>query len=48
MATNTPINEIKAHVGPFNHITWRHHGEPVEVEAIVRFHLAEFIRHSAR
>jgi hypothetical protein len=42
------IHEIKAHVGPFNHITWRYQGEEVNVEAIARFYLAEFIRNSAR
>ena len=42
------IHEIKAHVGPFNHVTWRYQGEEVDVEAIVRFYLAEFIRNSAR
>lgn len=48
-AINAPaIHEIKANVGPFNHITWRYQGEAVEVEAIVRFYVSEFIRNSAR
>lgn len=42
------IHEIKAHVGPFHHVTWRYHGEEVQAEAVVRFYLSEFIRHSAR
>ncbi|MFP5491300.1 MAG: hypothetical protein ACLGG0_07345 [Bacteriovoracia bacterium] len=42
------IHEIKAHVGPFNNVTWRYQGEVVEVESLVRFYLAEFIRNSAR
>ena len=47
--TNTPaIHEIKANVGPFNHITWRYQGEIVEVEPLVRFYISEFIRNSAR
>ncbi len=42
------IHEIKAHVGPFNHVTWRYQGEPVEVEPLVRFWVSEFVRNSAR
>ncbi len=44
----TTMHELKAHVGPFDQVTWRYQGELVEVEAIVRFYLTEFIRHSAR
>ncbi|MEI8346205.1 MAG: hypothetical protein WCG27_01970 [Pseudomonadota bacterium] len=42
------IHEIKAHVGPFNNISWRFHGEVVEIDALVRFYLTEFIYNSAR
>jgi hypothetical protein len=42
------IHEIKAHVGPFNTITWRFQGEPVEVEALVKYYLTEFVKQSSR
>lgn len=42
------IHEIKAHVGPFNTITWRFQGEPVEVEALVKYYLTEFVKNSSR
>lgn len=42
------IHELKAHVGPFNQVTWRYQGEIIEVESLVRFYLSEFIRNSAR
>jgi hypothetical protein len=42
------IHEIKAHVGPFNSITWRFQGEIVEIEALVKYYLTEFIKHSSR
>ncbi len=42
------IHEIKAHVGPFNNITWRFQGELVEVEALVKYYLTEFIKNSSR
>lgn len=41
-------HEIRAHIGPFNKITWRFQGEEVEIEALVRHYLSEFIRQSAR
>lgn len=41
-------HEIRAHVGPFNEITWRFQGEPVNVDALVRHYLTEFIRQSSR
>jgi len=46
--TKEAIHEIKANVGPFNSITWRMHGEVVDLEALVRFYLTEFIFNSAR
>jgi hypothetical protein len=42
------IHEIKAHVGPFNNITWRFQGEPVEVEPLVKYYLTEFVKNSSR
>jgi hypothetical protein len=42
------IHEIKAHVGPFNSITWRFQGEPVEVEPLVKYYLTEFVKNSSR
>jgi hypothetical protein len=42
------IHEIKAVVGPFNHITWRYQGEEINIEALTRFYISEFIRNSAR
>lgn len=44
----TGTHEIRAHVGPFNEITWRFQGEIVNVDALVRHYLSEFIRQSAR
>lgn len=42
------IHEIKAHVGPFNTISWRFQDEPVETEALVKYYLTEFIKNSSR
>lgn len=42
------IHEIKAHVGPFNNITWRFQGEIIEVESLVKYYLTEFIKNSSR
>ena len=41
-------HEIVAHLGPFHKITWRFQGEEVDVDALVRHYLSEFIRNSAR
>ena len=41
-------HEIKAHVGPFNTISWRFQGEPVELEALVKYYLSEFVKNSSR
>ena len=48
IASEAKIHEIKAHVGPFNNIKWHFQGELVEVDALVRHYLTEFIKHSAR
>lgn len=42
------IHEIKAHIGPFNNISWRFQGEPVEVEAMVKYYMTEFVKNSSR
>jgi hypothetical protein len=42
------IHEIRAHIGPFNKITWRFNNETVDVDALVRHYLTEFIVNSAR
>lgn len=42
------IHEIKAHVGPFNNISWRFQGELVETEPLVKYYLTEFIKNSSR
>lgn len=41
------IHEVRAHLGPFNKITWRFQGEPVDMEAMVKHYLTEFIKQSA-
>lgn len=41
-------HEIKAHLGPFNKISWRFQNEDVDLDALVKHYLCEFIRNSAR
>ena len=41
-------HEISAIVGPFNSIKWKFHGEEVDVKAMVRHYLEEFVKNSAR
>ena len=41
------IQEIKAHVGAFNEITWRFQGEEVKVDYLIRHYLTEFIKYSS-
>lgn len=45
---STNIHEIRAHIGAFNKITWRFNNEPVDIDAMVRHYLTEFIVNSAR
>lgn len=45
---STTIHEIRAHLGPFNKITWRFNNEIVDVDALVRHYLTEFIINSSR
>lgn len=42
------IHELKAHVGPFNTISWRFQDEVIDVEALVKYYLTEFIKNSSR
>ena len=46
-ALNT-AHEMRAHVGPFNKITWRFQGEVLDVDSMIRHYLTEFIKNSAR
>ncbi len=41
-------HEIRAHIGPFNKITWRFDGEEVDLDALVKHYLSEVIRNSAK
>lgn len=41
-------HEVRAHVGPFNDITWRFNGEPVEIDQLVKHYMIEFLKHSVR
>lgn len=41
-------HEIRAHVGPFNDITWRFNSEAVDIDQVAKHYLIEFIKHSAR
>jgi hypothetical protein len=45
---SSKIHEVKAHIGAFNKITWKFNGENVDVDALTRHYLTEFIKHSAR
>lgn len=42
------IHEIRAHLGAFNKITWRFNNEIVDLDALVRHYLTEFIANSAK
>lgn len=41
-------HEVRANVGAFNKITWHFQGEPVDVDAMVKHYIAEFLKQSAR
>ena len=45
---NSPLHELKAHIGPFNQISWRFKGETVSIIPMLKHYLSEFIRISAR
>lgn len=42
------VHEIKAHIGPFNNISWLFDGEKIEIDPLVKHYLSEFIKNSAR
>jgi hypothetical protein len=42
------VHEIRAHLGPFNKISWRFQGEPVDMHAMAKHYLTEFIKQSAQ
>lgn len=41
-------HEIKAHIGPFNNISWRFKGEEINIDSMIRHYLSEFVRNSSR
>ena len=45
---STNIHEIRAHLGAFNKISWRFNNEVVDMDALVRHYLTEFIINSSR
>ena len=51
-ANNLPnennMHEIRAHIGPFNNVTWQFHGEKIDVQALVKHYITEFVRLSSR
>ena len=48
LQTNISHHEISANIGPFNSIRWKFQGEEVDIKAMVRHYLEEFIKNSAR
>jgi len=46
--SNISHHEICASIGPFNSIKWKFQGEEVNIKAMVRHYLEEFIKNSAR
>jgi len=42
------VHEIKAHIGPFNKITWNFMGEEIDLNAMVRHYVSEFVSNSSR
>ena len=46
--TLNKAHEIRAHIGPFNKITWRFQGDILDLDSMVRHYLTEFIKNSAR
>jgi hypothetical protein len=42
------IHEIRAHVGPFNDISWTFQGEKINLQSLIKHYLTEFVKHSAR
>lgn len=46
--TLNKAHEIRAHIGPFNKITWRFQGEVLDLDSMARHYLTEFVKNSAR
>ena len=42
------LHQISAHLGVFNKISWKFRDEEVDLDALVRHYLSEFIKHSSR
>ncbi len=45
--SNPVFHEIHAHLGAFNKVTWRYKDDEVDLDAVVKFYLSEFIKQSA-
>jgi hypothetical protein len=41
-------NLLQAKMGPFGELTWTFQGEPVRMDAVVKYHLTTFIKESAK
>ena len=44
----TQLHEIRAHIGPFNKISWKYQNEEIELNSLVKHYITEFIKLSAR
>lgn len=44
----TAAHKIKAHIGPFNTISWLFQGEAVEIKTLVKHYFSEFVIQSAQ
>lgn len=42
------IHEIRAHIGAFNKITWKYNNQDVDIDALAKHYMTEFIKLSAR
>ncbi len=47
-STESNIHEIRAHIGAFNKITWRYNNQKVDIDALAKHYMTEFIKLSAR
>ncbi|MDA9189756.1 hypothetical protein N9O57_02125 [bacterium] len=41
-------HEIRANIGAFNQISWKYEGDDINIDALVKHYLCEFIRNSAK
>ena len=44
----TQLHEIRAHIGPFNKISWKYQNEEIELNSLVKHYITEFVKLSAR